>query len=190
MVCQIADIDRARVRDAVECCAPAGTRPEELEAQRANSEGWLLQILTEWSPCGKLAYVEGKVKGLILYLPAALFTGRSLCRAYQENPVECPASWAERGMVFVVCLWAKTEGCGIGGALLRAMLENLGRPRQFRGSPGSEVGVMVFNPTERIHWPAGPADFYRSFGFVVERSDPATGRVWLTRPVSPCRPLE
>lgn len=181
VVLDIADLDASHVLPALDLCVPAGTRPEEVGARRRDSEGWLRQLLREWSPCGKLAYVSDQVAGLLLYLPAALFTGRSLCSAYQDNPVEFPAPWRERGVVVIVCLWVTAKGRGIGSALLRAALEELGRGRAFRGTPCREIGVMVFNPAEGAHWPAGPAEFYQSLGFRVEQSDAPTNRVWLTR---------
>jgi GNAT superfamily N-acetyltransferase len=178
---RVADLDASTLGDALDLCVPAGTRAQHVEAQRRESEAWLGEILQEWSPCGKVSYVDDRVAGLLLYLPAALFTGSSLCRAYQDNPVELPAAWTDRNVVAVVCLWVLTLRQGMGGALLRALLEELEQGRAFRGRPCREVGVMVYAPSEGTHWPAGPAAFYESFGFHAEQSDLRTNRVWLTR---------
>lgn len=183
MIYEIADIDQWRVGDALDFCVASRTPADKLQQQRADSEQWLRQILKEWSPCGKIGYASGKVDGLLLYVPRALATGRSLCSQYACNPVGYPQSWDDRGMVIVLCLYVKGTGRGLGGALLGAMIEELGRGREFRGAVCREIGVMVYSPEETINWPAGPADFYRSFGFKVEETDPASKRLWLTRPV-------
>lgn len=183
MVYEIADLDEWRIGDALDFCLARGTPSEQVSSQRADSEKWLRQILSEWNPCGKIGYVEGKVDSLLLYMPRALATGRSLCSQYERNPVEYPQSWDQRDLVVIVCLRVEGEGRGLGGALVGSLLEELARGREFRRAACREIGVMVYNPDDSVHWPAGPVEFYRSFGFRVEESDRESKRLWLTRPV-------
>jgi len=183
MIYEVADLDEWRIADALDFCVAPGTAAEHVESQRADSEQWLRQVLNEWKPCGKIGYVEGKADGLLLYLPRALATGRSLCANYSCNPVEYPKSWGERDIVVIVCLRVEGKGLGLGGALLGSMLDEMAHGREFGRAACREIGVMVYSPEDTIHWPAGPTEFYRSFGFHVEETDTDGKRIWLTRPL-------
>lgn len=115
MALRVLDLDASHAGDALDLCARAGTRPEQAQAQHRDRAAWLQEVLQEWDPCGKLAYANGRATGLVLDLPAALFAGRSLCRAYQDRPVEFPAAWADRNVVVTLCLWALSARQGVGG---------------------------------------------------------------------------
>jgi GNAT superfamily N-acetyltransferase len=177
----IHDLDQAHAADALDFCVAAGTPHGGVPAQRADSERWLGDVLREWNPCGKLGYVEGKMDGMLLYLPGEIASGRSLCAHFADNPVEYPAVWREDGVIVIICLWVKAEGRGLGSALLERLFEEMRRGREFRGVPRRTVGVMVYHPSDQVHWPAGPVEYYRRLGFRIEHLDAAGKRAWLSR---------
>jgi len=184
---EVRDFDEHGIADALDFCVHVGTPPDAVAAQRADSERWLHTILREWRPCGKLGYVNGEMDGLLLYLPGPLATGRSLCAHYAENPVEFPEAWRENGVVVIVCLWVKGQGAGLGRMLLHRLFDEM-HGREFRGAPCRSVGVMVYHPSDEVHWPAGPVAYYRRLGFRIERLDAACKRAWLSRPVADMTP--
>jgi len=185
MAIEILDLDEPRVDDALDFCVAAGSPPESVPAQRADSERWLRAILREWNPCGKLGYVDGSVDGMLFYLPGELATGRSICATFADNLVKYPAAWRRGGVVVVVCLWVKGKGAGLGRALLDRLFEELSEGRTFGGAPCRTVGVLVYQPSDEVHWPAGPVDYYRRLGFRIESLDAAAKRAWLSRGITP-----
>jgi len=185
MALEILDLDQSRADDALDFCVAAGTPHGGVPGHRADTDGWLRDILREWNPCGKLGYVDGQLDGLLFYLPGEVATGRSLCAQFAENPVEYPESWRAGGVVVVVCLWVKGEGRGLGRALLERLFEEIREGRSFRGRSCRTVGVMVYQPSDEVHWPAGPVEYYRKLGFRVESLDAASKRAWLSRTITP-----
>ena len=57
----------------------AGARACPPHERAAEKEAWLSEVLREWGSCGRVALVDDRPVGYVVYVPAALAPGRPRC---------------------------------------------------------------------------------------------------------------
>ncbi|MCR1785441.1 GNAT family N-acetyltransferase [Nocardioides carbamazepini] len=138
--------------------------PDERAAEK---ETWVSELLREWGSCGRVALVDGRPVGYLVYAPAAYVPGAA---AFPTAPVSPDA-------VLLTTAWVCPEyaGGGIGRLLVQGMARDLvGRDgiraveafaRTGRGGPSRSASCVV------------PADFLARTGFKTQRAHPRTPRM-------------
>ena len=112
--------------------------------------GWLLEMLSRYGPCTKIAYLEGRPTAQLLYYPEEAIP-------YIENP--------RREVVHLHCVYnpfPEARGRGVASSLLRGLLEEAEEGMEILG--GRRCRFMVarpFNTGEGIPL----ENFYASKGF-------------------------
>ncbi|TNM38426.1 GNAT family N-acetyltransferase [Nocardioides albidus] len=137
--------------------------PEERAQEK---EAWVSELLREWGSCGRVALVEGRPVGYLVYAPASSVPGAA---AFPTAPVSPDA-------VLMTTAWVCPEhtGAGIGRLLVQGMARDLvGRDgiraveafaRTGRGAPRTAECVV-------------PAEFLARVGFKTQRAHPSTPRM-------------
>ena len=147
-------VRRARVRD---------------DEAAPEKEAWLSEVLREWGSCGRVAMVEDRPVGYLVYAPEAFVPGAG---AFPTAPVSSDAV-----LLTTVYVDPAHAGGGIGRALVRAMARDLidrggiraveafgdSRPQGSRRAAGRACVV--------------PTDFLGSVGFGTQRAHPTTPRM-------------
>ncbi|MDQ6526426.1 GNAT family N-acetyltransferase [Nocardioides sp. LHD-245] len=138
--------------------------PGELASEK---EAWVSELLREWGSCGRVAMIEGRPVGYLVYAPASYVPGAA---AFPTAPVSADA-------VLLTTAWVRPEyaGGGIGRLLVQGMARDLvGRDgiraveafaRTGRAGPGRVPECVV------------PADFLARTGFKTQRAHPRTPRM-------------
>jgi GNAT superfamily N-acetyltransferase len=133
------------------------------EAALAEKEAWLSEVLREWGSCGRVALVDDRVVGHLVYAPAAYVPGAA---AFPTAPVSSDA-------VLLTTAYVAEEHAdgGLGRMLVQAMARDLiGR--------GGIRAVEAFGTTApALGSCLVAAGFLGSVGFKTHRPHPLTPRM-------------
>lgn len=136
-------------------------RRDRLDAHESmrQKEAWVSEVLREWGSCGRLAMVDDRAVGYLIYAPTAWVPG---AQAFPTAPVSPDALVLTT--VYVDPEWA---GHGVGRLLIQGLAKDLvGR--------GEVRAVEAFGETRDRT--AGhclvPAGFLTSVGFKTQRAHP------------------
>lgn len=138
-------------------------RRERVEDVRAEKDGWLSEVLREWGSCGRVALVDDRPVGYLVYAPAAFVPGAA---GFPTAPVSPDA-------VLLTMAYVEPEhrGGGLGRMLVQAMAADLIR----RGGFGAveAFGDQAGRPGRCLL----SAEFLGSVGFKTHRPHPTTPRM-------------
>ncbi|MFD8479206.1 GNAT family N-acetyltransferase [Kitasatospora sp. NPDC059673] len=117
-------------------------------------EGWISAVLLDWGSCGRVAYVDDRPAGFVLYAPPA-YVPRG--QSFPTSPISPDAV-----QLMVSRVLPEFQGQGLGRVLVQAVAKDLIR-RGFRaieafGAQGSEIPSCVL-----------PAEHLRAVGFKTVR---------------------
>lgn len=136
--------------------------PDEAAAER---ERWVSQLLRDWGSCGRVALVDDRPVGYLIYAPDSYLPGAG---AFPTAPVSPDA-------VLLTNVWVdpRHAGGGLGRMLVQGMARDLIRRGGVRAveafgdtrGPGRRPSCVV------------PADFLGSVGFKTQRAHGTTPRM-------------
>jgi GNAT superfamily N-acetyltransferase len=119
-------------------------------------EVWVSTMLREWGSCGRIALVDDRPVGLVLYAPPGLV------------PEQANLALAAVGedAVVMIGLWVEPEhrNVGIGRGLVRAMAADVLKREGYRA-------------IEAFGGPSAPSDFLALVGFKTVRRHPTAPRM-------------
>lgn len=147
-------------------CDPV--RRGRLEDPAAEKQAWVSEVLREWGSCGRVALVDDRLVGYVVYAPAGFVPGSA---GFATSPVS-----ADAVLLTTVHVDPDARGGGVGRMLVRAMARDLverniraveafGHRGPQRGPPGQLGRCTV------------PADFLSGVGFRTQRAHPMTPRM-------------
>ncbi len=142
--------------------AEAGRVSEDAEACRAEKAAWVSQVLREWGSCGRVAVVDDRPVGYVVYAPAALVPGSG---RFPTAPVSPDALLLTT--VYVAPAFT-------GGGLGRMLVQHLARDLVERG--GYRAVEAFADPSGRSRC-VPPADFLARVGFATQREHPVRPRM-------------
>ena len=129
----------------------------------AEKEGWVSEVLREWGSCGRIALVDDRPAGHVMFAPALLVPGA-------DSFPTAPAS-ADAVVMTALYVDPAQRGRGIGRLLIQGMARDLIQR-------GGVAAVEVF--ADRRGRPGRcqvPADFCGRVGFKTQRDHPVTPRM-------------
>ncbi|MGH3345711.1 MAG: GNAT family N-acetyltransferase [Nocardioides sp.] len=141
-------------------CDPV--RRSRVEEPTIEKEAWVSEVLREWGSCGRVAVVDDRLVGYVLYAPAGFVPGAA---GFATAPVSPDAV-----LMTTAYVEPAERGGGVGRMLVRAMARDLVE-RDLRA-------VEAFG--DRRRRPAScsvPADFLSRVGFRTQRDHPTTPRM-------------
>ncbi|MFG2696571.1 GNAT family N-acetyltransferase [Kitasatospora sp. NPDC051984] len=117
-------------------------------------EGWISAVLLDWGSCGRVAYVDDRPAGFVLYAPPA-YVPRG--QSFPTSPISPDAV-----QLMVSRVLPEFQGQGLGRVLVQTVAKDLIR-RGFRaieafGAQGSEIPSCVL-----------PAEYLLAVGFKTVR---------------------
>jgi GNAT superfamily N-acetyltransferase len=135
-------------------------------------EAWVSRVLREWGSCGRVAVVDERPVGYVMYAPEVFVPGAA---AFPTAPVSPDA---------VLMTTVYVEPSHAHGGLGRMLVQGMARDLIKRGGIRA---VEAFGDAGRTGWP-GPdpngrtrcvvsADFLGSVGFKTQRAHPTTPRM-------------
>jgi GNAT superfamily N-acetyltransferase len=135
-------------------------------------EAWLSEVLREWGSCGRVAVVDDRAVGFIVYVPASYAPGSD---SFPTAPVSPDA-------VLLTTAWVDPEyaGGGLGRMLVQGMARDLLRRGGIKaveafGDVGPASALAVGDsPGKRC---AAPAEFLARVGFKTHRAHPTAPRL-------------
>ncbi|WP_141005136.1 GNAT family N-acetyltransferase [Nocardioides humi] len=145
---------------------------ERLDADEraAEKEAWVSELLREWGSCGRVAVVDGRPVGYLVYAPASYVPGAA---AFPTAPVSPDA-------VLMTTAWVRPEyaGSGIGRLLVQGMARDLvGRDGIRAVEAFARAGRAARGGPLRAPECVVPADFLARVGFKTQRAHPRTPRM-------------
>jgi GNAT superfamily N-acetyltransferase len=142
----------------------ARVRRDEVEQAK---DAWLSEVLREWGSCGRVAVVDDRPVGHLIYVPAAYAPG---AQSFPTAPVSPDA-------VLLTTVWIDPSyaGGGLGRMLVQAMAGDLIR----RGGIGAVEAFGDVGPMSGVHGSrcAPPAEFLARVGFKTHRPHPTAPRM-------------
>ncbi|MCD4523742.1 GNAT family N-acetyltransferase [Nocardioides sp. cx-173] len=133
------------------------------DAAVAEKEAWISQVLREWGSCGRVAVVDERVVGYLVYAPAAFVPGSV---GFPTSPVSSDAVLLTR-----VYVDDDHAGGGLGRMLVQAMARDLIERGGIRAVEAFGTTVPVLGSC------LVPAEFLGSVGFKTHRSHLLTPRM-------------
>ncbi len=143
----------------------ARVAPDEAAAEK---EAWVSEVLREWGSCGRVALVDDRRVGYVIYAPPAFLPGAG---AFPTSPASPDA-------VLLSTVWVHPDHRA--GGLGRMLVQGMARDLVKRGGIAA---VEAFGDTRGPGPGAGrrtcvvPADFLGSVGFKTHRPHPITPRM-------------
>lgn len=131
-------------------------------AAAAEKDGWVSEVLREWGSCGRVALVDDRAVGLVVYAPAAFVPGAA---AFPTAPVSSDA-------VLLTALHVSPGHAG--GGLGRMLVQGMARDLVERGGIKA---VEAFGDARGRHSCLVPRDFLTGVGFRTHRPHPTTPRL-------------
>jgi predicted N-acetyltransferase YhbS len=141
-------------------CDPV--RRSRVDDPCTEKEAWVSEVLREWGSCGRVAVVDDRLVGYVLYAPAGFVPGAA---GFATAPVSPDAV-----LMTTAYVEPAERGGGVGRMLVRAMARDLVE-RDIRA-------VEAFG--DRRRRPAScsvPADFLSRVGFRTQRDHRTTPRM-------------
>jgi len=134
----------------------------------ATKEAWLSEVLREWGSCGRVAVVDDRAVGFLIYVPAAFAPGSE---SFPTAPVSPDA-------VLLTTVWLdpRYAGAGLGRMLVQGMAADLIRRGGIRAVEAfGDVGPLSsLSHRDRC---AAPAEFLARVGFKTHRAHPTAPRL-------------
>lgn len=120
---------------------------------------WIATVRTEWGDCGRLAYEDGEVLGVVKYAPPRFF----------PKVTKMPSGVPDSDAILIACLRVSGEvrHAGLGKVLLQAALADL----KSRGEKVAEAYAAA-DPLDREQTPLMSVEFLLRQGFTVQRPHP------------------
>lgn len=136
-----------------------GEEPEEKEA-------WLSEVLREWGSCGRLAMVDGRPVGYLIYAPAAFVPGAG---SFPTAPVSPDA-------VLMTTAWVSPEHRrgGLGRMLVQGMARDLIERGGIKAVEAFAARGALSTKTDQC---AAPEQFLARVGFKTHRAHPTAPRL-------------
>jgi predicted N-acetyltransferase YhbS len=135
---------------------------ERVEEPTSEKEAWVSEVLREWGSCGRVAIVDDRLVGYVLYAPAGFVPGAA---GFATAPVSPDAV-----LMTTAYVEPAARGGGVGRMLVRAMARDLVE-RDLRA-------VEAFGDRRRRpHSCSVPADFLSRVGFRTQRDHAVTPRM-------------
>ena len=128
---------------------------------REEKEAWLSEVLRDWGSCGRVALVDDRPVGLVVYVPAALAPGAA---ALPTAPVSPDALLMTTAYVL-----PEHRGGGLGRMLVQGMARDLlergglkaveafGDTRDGAGAPGVPAALRAARPASSGAWGSRPS---------------------------------
>jgi GNAT superfamily N-acetyltransferase len=130
-------------------------RRERVTDPRAEKDAWVSHVLREWGSCGRVALVDDRPVGYVVYAPEAFVPGAA---GFPTAPVSPDA---------VLMTMAYVEPAYRGGGLGRMLVQGMARDLIKRGGVGA---VEAFGDARgRAGHCVVPADFLGGVGFKTHR---------------------
>lgn len=145
-------------------------RRERVEDPRGEKDAWLSQVLREWGSCGRVALVDDRPVGYLVYAPEAFVPGAA---SFPTAPVSPDA---------VLLTNVYVEPAHAGGGLGRMLVQGMARDLIERGGIKA---VEAFGDTRGVRSCVAPVEFlgsvdeWRTRG--LDRLDHRTGRYGIGR---------
>ncbi|KDN84163.1 GNAT family N-acetyltransferase [Kitasatospora cheerisanensis] len=132
----------------------SGRAAQDAGKGELEKEGWISAVLLEWGSCGRVAYVDDRPAGFVLYAPPA-YVPRG--QSFPTSPISPDAV-----QLMVSRVLPEFQGQGLGRVLVQSVAKDLIR-RGFRaieafGAQGREIPSCVL-----------PADHLLAVGFKTVR---------------------
>lgn len=138
----------------------ARVHPDEASAEK---EAWFSEVLREWGSCGRVALVDDRPVGYLVYAPAAFVPGAG---GFPTAPVSPDA---------VLLTTAYVDAAHTGGGLGRMLVQAMARDLITRGGIRA---VEAFGTTTPRHGSClTPVDFLGGVGFKTHRPHALTPRM-------------
>lgn len=126
-------------------------------------EAWISEVLREWGSCGRVALVDDRPVGYLIYAPEAFVPGAA---GFPTAPTSADA-------VLLTNVYVAPEHAG--GGLGRMLVQHMARDLIQRGGIRAvEAFGSTGNRPERC---VVPVDFLGSVGFKTQRAHPRTPRM-------------
>jgi GNAT superfamily N-acetyltransferase len=138
-------------------------RRERVDDAAAEKDAWVSEVLREWGSCGRVALVDDRPVGYLVYAPEAFVPGAA---AFPTAPVSPDA---------VLLTMAYVEPAHRGGGLGRMLVQATAADLVRRGGFGA---IEAFgDPSGRGGRCLLPAEFLASVGFKTHRAHPKAPRL-------------
>lgn len=129
-------------------------------------ETWLSTVLREWGSCGRLAVVDGRAVGLVIYAPEPWLPGAA----------SLPTAPASPDAVVLSTLWV--DPAHRHGGIGRILVQGMARDLVERG----HGAIEAYGDTRGRSRPCSqgcmvPTEFLGSVGFKTQRAHPTTARM-------------
>ncbi len=139
-------------------------RRDRVPEPAAEKQAWVSEVLREWGSCGRVALVDERPVGYVIYAPPRFVPGAAVFATAPVSPDAVLLTTAYVDPAF--------RGGGVGRLLVRAMARDL-VDREVRA-------VEAFGHRgrgERVDRCTVPVDFLTGVGFRTQRGHPATPRL-------------
>ncbi len=138
-------------------------RRQRVEDPVAEKDAWMSQVLREWGSCGRVALVDDRPVGYLVYAPEAFVPGAA---GFPTSPISPDA---------VLLTMAYVEPAHRGGGLGRMLVQGMARDLTRRG--GIAAVEAYGDPRGRTGRCVVPVDFLGSVGFKTHRAHPTSPRM-------------
>ncbi len=125
-------------------------------------DAWLSEVLREWGSCGRVAMVDGRAVGHLVYAPEAFVPGAS---GFPTSPISPDA-------VLLTTVHVDAEYAG--GGLARMLVQGMARDLIERGGIRA---VEAFGDTRGLRRCVVPVEFLDCVGFKTHRAHSTTPRM-------------
>lgn len=134
---RIADLDKDNLEDVFRVCSHNKLEdPLQREGMKLK-RGWLIEMLEEYGPVTKIAYLDGRPVAQLLFYPEEAIP-------YIPHPRE--------GVVRLICVYnpfPEVRGKGVGSALLKSLINACGEGlTNLRGRSCRFISALPFNTGE------------------------------------------
>lgn len=138
-------------------------RRQRVDDPVAEKDAWMSQVLREWGSCGRVALVDDRPVGYLVYAPEAFVPGAA---GFPTSPISPDA---------VLLTMAYVEPAHRGGGLGRMLVQGMARDLTRRG--GIAAVEAYGDPCGRTGRCVVPVDFLGSVGFKTHRAHPTSPRM-------------